>query len=148
MQLDAAKAQVDTAQAALDLLDAQLKKLVIVAPVDGVVLSRAIQPGEVASPGATLLVLGGLTDLRVTVYVPEDQYQKIQLGQSAQLSVDSFPGRTFTGKVLTIANQAEFTPRNSQTVSGRKDTVFAVKLSIANPDGALKPGAPADVSFQ
>jgi len=83
----------------------------------------------------------------VTVYVPEDRYGQIQLGQTAQVSVDSFPGRAFEGQVRAIANQAEFTPRNSQTVEGRKDTVFAVRLSIANPDQALKPGMPADVSF-
>jgi len=70
VQLDAAQAQVDAAQSALDLLDAQLSKLVVVAPADGVILSRAIEPGEVASPGATLLVLGGLSNLKVTVYVP------------------------------------------------------------------------------
>lgn len=148
VQLDAAKAQVDTAQAALDLLDAQLGRLVVVAPVDGVVLSRAIEPGEVASPGATLLVLGGLTDLRVTVYVPEARVGQVKLGSSARLSVDSYLGRVFEAKVLEIANQAEFTPRNAQTVEGRKDTVYAVKLSIANPDQALKPGMPADVAFQ
>jgi HlyD family secretion protein len=146
-QLDAAQAQVDTAQAALELLDAQLAKLVVTAPADGVILSRAIEPGEVASPGATLMVMGPLTELRVTVYVPEDRYGQIRLGQTAQLRVDSFPGRVFEGKVLQIANQAEFTPRNSQTVSGRKDTVFAVRLSFANPDQALKPGMPADVTF-
>ena len=146
-QLEAAQAQVDAAQAALALLDAQLSKLVVVAPAEGVILSRAIEPGEVASPGATLLVMGGLTDLKVTVYVPEDRYGQIQLGQTAQLTVDSYPGRVFEAKVLQIANQAEFTPRNSQTVEGRKDTVFAVQLSIANPDQALKPGMPADVDF-
>jgi HlyD family secretion protein len=147
VQLQAAQAQVDTGQAALELLDAQLGKLEVVAPVDGVILSRSIELGEVANPGATLMVLAGLTDLRVTVFVPEDRYGQIQLGQNAKLTVDSFPGRGFTGKVLQIANQAEFTPRNSQTVSGRKDTVFAVQLAIANPDLALKPGMPADVSF-
>ena len=147
VQLDAAQAQVDAAQSALALLDAQLSKLVVVAPADGVILSRAIEPGEVASPGATLMVMGGLTDLRVTVYVPEDRYGQIQLGQTARLSVDSFAGRVFAGQVVAIANQAEFTPRNSQTVDGRKDTVFAVQLAIANPDLALKPGMPADVSF-
>ena len=146
-QLDALKAQVDAAQAAVNLLDVQLGKLTVVAPSDGVILSRAIELGEVASPGATLMVIGPLTDLRVTVYVPEDRYGQIQLGQSAKLAVDSFPGRVFAGTVLQIANQAEFTPRNSQTVSGRKDTVFAVQLAIANPDLALKPGMPADVSF-
>ena len=146
-QLDAAKAAVDSAQASLHLLDVQVAKLTVVAPSDGVVLSRAVEPGEVASPGATLLVIGPLTNLQVTVYVPEDQYGKIQLGQAARLSVDSFPGRVFEGKVLQIANQAEFTPRNTATVAGRMDTVFAVKLDVPNPDLSLKPGMAADVSF-
>ena len=146
-QLDAAQAQVASAQAALDLLQVQLAKLTIVAPSDGVILSRAVEPGEVASPGATLLVMGPLSQLQVTVYVPEDRYGQISLGQVASLSVDSFPTRTFQAKVAQIADQAEFTPRNTQTVEGRKDTVFAVKLSIANPDLALKPGMPADVAF-
>jgi HlyD family secretion protein len=147
-QLDAAKAQVDSGQAALNLLDVQLGKLTVVAPSDGVILSRAVEPGEVANAGATLMVMGPLTNLQVTAYVPDDRYGQIQLGQTAKLSVDSFPERVFEGKVLQIANQADFTPRNTQTVAGRMDTVFAVKLSIANPDLALKPGTPADVSFE
>jgi multidrug resistance efflux pump len=146
-QLAAAEAQVEAAQAAVGLLDVQLGKLTVVAPGAGVILSRAIEPGEVASPGGTLVVLGPLAELRVTVYVPEDRYGAISLGQMARVGVDSFPGRVFEGKVVVIANQAEFTPRNSQTVEGRKDTVFAVRLAIANPDQALKPGMPADVAF-
>jgi HlyD family secretion protein len=63
------------------------------------------------------------------------------------VTVDSFPGRVFAGKVTHIADQAEFTPRNVQTVEGRKNTVFAIKLTLENPDLALKPGMPADVNF-
>jgi multidrug efflux pump subunit AcrA (membrane-fusion protein) len=147
VQLDALKAQVDSAQAALNLLDVQLGKLTVMAPTDGVILSRAVEPGEVANAGATLMVMGPLADLQVTVYVPENLYGQITLGQTARLTVDSYPGRTFAAKVLQIANQAEYTPRNTQTVQGRSDTVFAVKLDVANPDLALKPGMPADVSF-
>ena len=109
--------------------------------------NRAVEPGEVANAGATLMVMGPLADLQVTVYVPENLYGQITLGQTARLTVDSYPGRTFAAKVLQIANQAEYTPRNTQTVQGRSDTVFAVKLDVANPDLALKPGMPADVSF-
>jgi membrane fusion protein YbhG len=146
-ELDAVQAQVEVAQAALDAADEQIAKLTITAPVDGVVLSRSVEPGEVASPGATLFVLGRLSNLSITVYVPEDRYGEINLGQAAQVSVDSFPGETFTARVAHIADQAEFTPRNVQTASGRKTTVFAVKLAIENPDGRLKPGMPADVNF-
>ena len=146
-QLAAAQAQVDAAQAALDTLDVQIGKLKLIAPADGVVLSRAIEPGEVASPGATLLVIGNLSDLTITVYVPEDRYGNISLGQTAQVSVDSSPGQKFTATVMHIADQAEFTPRNVQTADGRKTTVFAVRLSVNNADGKLKPGMPADVKF-
>jgi multidrug efflux pump subunit AcrA (membrane-fusion protein) len=117
------------------------------APIDGVVLLRLFEPSEIATPGSTVLVLGNLYDLNLTVYVPEDRYGEIVLGQAYPVTVDSFPGRVYSGTVSHIADQAEFTPRNVQTVEGRKTTVFAIRLSLANPDLALKPGMPADVNF-
>ena len=146
-QAEAANAQVETARAALNILEVQINKMTLSAPVDGRVLSRSIQPGEVAAAGAPLLVLGQLDDLTITVYIPEDRYGAISLGETAQVSVDSFPGITFTAKVIYIADKSEFTPRNVQTAEGRRSTVFAVKLSIENPEGKLKPGMPADVKF-
>jgi len=146
-QTEAANAQVETARAALNILEVQINKMTLSAPADGRVLSRAIQPGEVAAAGAPLLVLGQVDDLTITVYLPEDRYGTISLGETAQVSVDSFSGETFTAKVTYIADKAEFTPRNVQTAEGRRSTVFAVKLSIENPEGKLKPGMPADVKF-
>jgi len=146
-QATAAGAQVAAAQAALAVLDAQLAKLTLVAPAAGTVLARTIEPGEFASPGAALLVLGRLDAPTITVFVPEDQYGAISLGQTASVTVDSFPGETFQATVTHIADQAEFTPRNVQTATGRKSTVFAIELSVANADGRLKPGMPADVDF-
>jgi HlyD family secretion protein len=146
-QVDAANAQAAAAAAALPVLDNQIAQLTIASPIDGVVLTRSIEPGEYAAPGGSLLVVGQLDALTLTVYVPEDRLGEISLGQQAQVSVDSYPGRTFNGTVSHIADQAEFTPRNVQTVEGRKSTVFAIKLDIVNSDGALKPGMPADVVF-
>ncbi len=117
------------------------------APLNGVVLERLFEPGELATPGSTLLVLGDLFTLNLTVYVPEDRYGQVILGHTYPVTVDSFPGTTFKGIVTHIADQAEFTPRNVQTAEGRKTTVFAVRLSMANPDLKLKPGMPADVNF-
>ena len=117
------------------------------APLNGVVLERLFEPGELAAPGSTLLVLGDLFTLNLTVYVPEDRYGQVILGHTYPVTVDSFPGRTFEGVVTHIADQAEFTPRNVQTAEGRKTTVFAIRLSMANPDLKLKPGMPADVNF-
>jgi membrane fusion protein YbhG len=146
-QQEAARAQVAAAEAAVTVLDLQIARLTLTAPVDGVVFARTIEPGEVASPGATLLVVGQLESLNITVFVPEDRYGNVQLGQTATVAVDSFPGQAFNGTVTHIAEQAEFTPRNVQTGQGRKTTVFAVKLAIANSEGKLKPGMPADVTF-
>jgi HlyD family secretion protein len=82
------------------------------------------------------------------VYIPEDRYGLISLGQTAEVKVDSFPDMTFTATVTHIADQAEFTPRNVQTVEGRSATLYAIKLSVQDPEGKLKIGMPADVTFE
>jgi multidrug efflux pump subunit AcrA (membrane-fusion protein) len=146
-QAQAAAAQAEAARAALGVLDAQISKLTLTAPSAGVVLVRAIQLGEFATPGATLLTLADLSQLTLTVYVSEERYGQIKLGQTANITVDSFSGQTFTGTVTHIANQAEFTPRNVQTEAGRRTTVYGIELTLNNPDGKLKPGMPADVDF-
>ena len=147
-QLAVAQAQVDTAQAALGVVQAQLDKVVLDAPTDGIVLERLVEPGEVVLPGRPLVTMGRLDNLTMTVYVPEDRYGEIKLGQTANLAVDSFPGETFTAKVIHIADEAEFTPRNVQTAEGRSSTVYAIKLAIENLEGKLKPGMPGDVVFE
>jgi HlyD family secretion protein len=81
------------------------------------------------------------------VYVPEDRYGQIYLGQPYPVTVDSFPTVVFEGTVTHIADQAEFTPRNVQTVEGRKNTVFAIHLAITNTTLDLKPGMWADVNL-
>ena len=142
-----AQKAIDQAQAALHLIDVQLGKLVITASLDGVVLSRNIQPGEVVLSGATALTLGQLDQLTITVYIPENHYGEVKLGDTATVVVDSFPTQVFFATVTRIADQAEFTPRNVQTAEGRQTTVFAVELSVQNAAGLLKPGMPADVTF-
>jgi len=144
-QADAAAAQAAAARAALAVIDSQIAQLTISAPIDGVVLTRSIEPGEYAGPGAALLVVGNLGALTITVYVPEDRLSEVSLGQTAEVRIDS--GETSSGTVAHIADQAEFTPRNVQTPEGRRSTVFAIKLAVDNPDGRLKPGMPADVAF-
>jgi len=91
--------------------------------------------------------LGLLDQLTITVYVPEDRYGGISLGNLAAVNIDAFPGVSFTATVIRIADQAEYTPRNVQTAEGRRTTVFAIELSVEDPDRKLKPGMPADVIF-
>jgi len=119
----------------------------VLALIDGVVLYRSVEPGEVAAPGAPLITVGDLDHMTLTVYVPEDRYGQIMLGESYPVTVDSFPSEVFTGTVSHIADRAEFTPRNVQTTDSRRTTVFAIKLDLAPSEGKLKPGMPADVNF-
>jgi HlyD family secretion protein len=139
---------VRQAEASLALIDAQAGRLTVYAPMDGVILTRNIEPGEFVQPGATALTLADLNNITITVYVPEDRYGQISLGQQAQVTVDSFPGETFSAQVIHIADQAEFTPRNVQTAEGRSSTVYAIKLKVTNTEGRLKIGMPADVVFK
>ena len=115
--------------------------------VDGLVARRAVNPGEIAGPGAALLSITQVNPVKLTIYVPETRIGQIKIGDEFGVQVDSFPGKTFKGQVVFIAPQAEFTPRNVQTKAERVNTVFAVKLQISNPDSALKPGMPADASL-
>jgi HlyD family secretion protein len=147
VQLRQARLNVQIAQANLDLLDAQIGKMTVASLVDGVVMTRNAEPGNVVNAGAALLTLGRLDKLTITVYVPEDRLGEVMLGQTAKVTVDSFPDVIFAATVSYISDQAEFTPRNVQTVSGRKNTVFAVKLNLDDTSGKLKPGMPADVTF-
>jgi multidrug resistance efflux pump len=145
--LQQAQSAVNQAEANLALLDIQLEKLTVYAPIDGVILTRNVEPGEFVQPGAAAITMADLKELTITVYVPEDRYGEISLGQEATVTVDSFPNEIFTAKITFIADQAEFTPRNVQTVQGRSATVYAVKLKVSDPEGKLKLGMPADVVF-
>jgi HlyD family secretion protein len=142
-----AEAEMEQARAGLDSLIVLRDKQIIVAPVGGVVLEVNIHAGELAVPGGTMLTLGHLDQVTLTVYVPEDRLGQVKIGQKVTVSADSFPGRTFEGTVVLIADKAEFTPRNVQTQEERVNMVFAVEVRIPNPDHALKPGVPADAEI-
>ena len=145
--LAVAQAQVDAAQAALDLLEIQLAMTGIKAPIDGTILFRLVEPGELAIAGSPVITLIQLEKLRLTVYLPEDKYGIVDLGDEVEVRVDSYPEKVFKAKVIRIADQAEFTPRNVQTQEERKNTVYAIILEVNDPEGNLKPGMPADVKF-
>lgn len=145
--LQQAESAVRQAEANLSLIDTQIAKLAISAPMDGVILTRNVEPGEFVQPGAVTFAMANLDNLTITVYVPEDRYGQISLGQQADVTVDSFPGESFAAEVIHMADQAEFTPRNVQTVEGRSSTVYAIRLRVTDREGKLKIGMPADVAF-
>lgn len=146
--IDVAQSQVKQAESALAVLQAEAAKLTLMSPVTGIVTHRAFQAAELASPGAALLTITQLDTVTLTVFLPETYLGRIRLGQQVAVQVDSFPGRNFTGKVTFINSQAEFTPRNVQTKEQRVNTVFAIKVELANGSQELKPGMPADAVIE
>ncbi|MCP4387955.1 MAG: efflux RND transporter periplasmic adaptor subunit, partial [Gammaproteobacteria bacterium] len=91
-----AEAVVNEAQAALNVFDAQIAKLTVHASVSGVLMVRNVEPGEILTPGMAALTIARLDDLTITVYIPEDQYGNIHLGDNVKVTADSFPGQTFS----------------------------------------------------
>lgn len=143
-QVAVAEAALAQARANARQVAVQLAKATLTAPRGGVVLSRAIHAGEQALPGAALMTIGSLDTVRLTLYIGDTDIGRVRQGQPVEVTVDSFTGRVFKGTVSFIAQEAQFTPRNVQTKDERATTVFAVRVELANPDHALKPGMPAD----
>lgn len=146
-EVQMARAQVRQAEAALAALQVQRDKFTLRAPLAGLVTNRAVNEGEAVAPGARLLTVADLDRVTLTIYVPETLIGRVGVGQKALVRVDSFPERTFEGEVAFIAPRAEFTPKNVQTAEERVNLVFRVKVRVPNPDHALKPGMPADVTI-
>lgn len=145
-----AAADLAGAQAARDVVAAQLAKTTLISPLDGVVVMRAVEPGETILAGMPLLHVADLNEITLTVYVPLERIGLVQDGQRAQVSVDAYPGRVFEGVVSGIAARAEFTPQNILASGERSEAVFAVTITLSgnNADRALKPGTPADALIQ
>ena len=132
----------------LELIDKRIEDSKIYAPVNGQVLDRYAEPGEVVTLGSPLLRFADLGLLELRVYLPSDCLPLVKLGQEMHLSVDGAENRDFSGKISWISPEAEFTPKNVQTPEAREELVYAVKLEVPNPYGLLKIGMPADVRIE
>jgi HlyD family secretion protein len=146
-RIDAARAEVKQAEAALQLIQVRLQKSEIHSPLAGTILVKDAEEGEVVSPGVPLVTVADLNDMWVKIYVDERNIGKVKLGQSAVVEVDAFPDRKFSGLIIYISDEAEFTPKNIQTREDRVKLVFAVKIGIDNAGGLLKPGMYADIEL-
>lgn len=145
-RIAAQRAAVASAEAAIRQATAQLDNAVIRAPFDGRITIRHREPGETVQPGQPILTLMDPDDRWVRIYVAEDRTGAVQLDQPAVITSDTFEDETYEGRVVFIAREAEFTPRNVQTREERVKLVYAVRVEITGDPGfALKPGVPADV---
>jgi HlyD family secretion protein len=142
------RAVIAQAEAALRQADAALANAAIKAPFAGVVAVRDREPGETVAAGAPVLTIVDLTDRWIRIYIRENQIGAVRIGQSATITSDTYPAKTYSGSVSFISSQAEFTPRNVQTAEERVKLVYAVKVRITGDATIdLKPGMPADVKL-
>jgi HlyD family secretion protein len=142
----AARDEVKQSQAVLQSAQAVLNDLNVVSPINGTVLTKNYEQGEFVQMGAPIVTVVNLDDLWIRVYIPTDQLPVIKLGQQVHFTVSGLP-KAFTGTVEEINSQGEFTLKTIQTEEERANVVFGVKIRIDNQGGVLKPGMPADVTF-
>lgn len=145
-EIEAARAQRAAAEAAVAAVNQRLIEAVVLAPRDGVITVRVAEPGEVLAPGATIAVLTDLTQPWLEVWIDEPSLASVRLGQAVEVRAGT-PPVVRPGRVSFISPVAEFTPKNVQTPDERAKLVFRVKIALVNPDGAFKPGMPADALF-
>lgn len=139
-----AQAALAAARQNLRLAQIHLADASLASPLDGLVLSKAAEPGEFVNPGTPVLTVADLDHLWLRAYVNLPDLGRVKLGQKALLRLDIPTAKPLEGRVSFIASEAEFTPKSIQTQSQRVKLVYRVKIEVPNPEHLLKPGMPAD----
>ncbi len=141
------RAEIARATASLAMIDSQLADTIVSSPVDGVVLVKAADVGEVLAPGTTVVTVGDIDHPWLRGYVNETDLGKIKLGAKAKVTTDSYPGKVYQGRVTFISSEAEFTPKQIQTEQERVKLVYRIKIELDNPRRELKSNMPADAEI-
>jgi HlyD family secretion protein len=143
-ELEAMMSQAKQAKAALEQTNIQLNYARLLAPFNGIIISRNVEPGEVVTSGREVLSMADLSTVDLKIFVDETEIGKVKPGQDVDVKIDTFPDKIFKGKVTFISPEGEFTPKIIQTKKERVKLVYLVKVSIPNPNMELKTGMPAD----
>ena len=144
-EIRALEGQTTAADRDLDLIVRQIGKTRITAPIDGTVLVKSAEAGELVRSGQTVAILVDLRRVDLRVFIPESELGKARLGAPARERVSAFPQQLFEARVARVDQRAQFTPRDIHMPEERVRMVFGVTLALDNPEGVLKPGMPADV---
>ncbi len=145
--IESARANLNKAISAYDLLKQNISDCSVYAPVNGIISKKFVEKGEIVNPQSSLLKISDLETVNLMIYVSETELGKVKLNETADVTVDAYKDKVYKGKVIFISPEAEFTPKNIQTKDERTKLVFGVKLEIPNPQFDLKPGMPADAKL-
>jgi HlyD family secretion protein len=146
-ELATRRAEIARSEASIALIDSQLADTVAVSPVDGVVLVKSADVGEVLAPGTTVVTVGDIDHPWLRGYVDEKDLGRVKLGAKAKITTDSYAGKAYWGRVSFIASEAEFTPKQIQTQQERVKLVYRIKIDLDNPQHELKSNMPADAEI-
>lgn len=146
-ELQTRAAEVEQAQANLAVIETQIQDAIAVSPIDGVVLSKTAEAGEILAAGVTVVTIGDLQSPWLRGYVSQREQGQVRLGSEVQVRVDSYPDRIFSGRLSYLSAEAEFTPKQIQTAEERAKLVYRVKIDLPNPEGILKANMPADATI-
>jgi HlyD family secretion protein len=146
-KLASTRADVNNAKAARQEIKSQITDLNIISPLNGVVITRSVEPGTVVTTGKTLLTVINPDEVYLRGFIPEGEIGKIKVGQNAQVFLDSAPEKPLGAKINAIDTEASFTPENIYFKEDRVKQVFGLKIEIDHPNGLAKPGMPADAEI-
>ena len=141
------RADIERERAQVGLIDSQLGDTVAASPIDGVVLVKSANVGEILAPGTTVMTIGDIDHPWLRGYINERDLGRVKLGTKAKISTDSYPGKVYWGRVSFIASEAEFTPKQIQTSEERLKLVYRIKIDVDNPQHELKSNMPADAEL-
>jgi HlyD family secretion protein len=147
-ELVARRAEIDRARAQAGVSAAQLADTVITSPIDGIVLVKSAEPGEVVAAGTAIITIGDVEHPWLRAYIGEPDLGKVKLGTKVKLTTDSFPNKAYWGTVSFIASEAEFTPKQIQTKEERVKLVYRIKVDVDNTSHELKNNMPVDAQIQ
>lgn len=142
------RADIARARAQVAITDTQINDTVVTAPTDGVVLVKSAEIGEVLAAGTTVVTIGDIDHPWLRAYVNEIDLGRIKWGAPASLTTDSFPGKSYPGRISFIASEAEFTPKQIQTHEERVKLVYRIKIDVDNRSHDLKLNMPVDAEIQ
>lgn len=145
---DATAAELTRAEASIDLLKKQFSDCFPVSPKSGIVVNKYVEAGELVTPGKQLLRIAKLDTVWVKIYLPPSELTRFSLGAAAYIDPEDGRSEPLNGFVSWISSEAEFTPKNVQTKEARADLVYAVKIMVPNPEGALKIGMPISAEIK
>jgi len=146
-ELDTRRAEIARSRASIALIDAQLADTIAVSPVDGVVLVKSADPGEVLSAGTTIVTIGDIEHPWLRGYINETDLGRVKLGSKVKVTTDSYKGKAYDGRVTFISSEAEFTPKQIQTEQERVKLVYRIKIELDNSSRELKSNMPADAQI-